>query len=906
MYSIFKRIYQTGKIILITATIGSSVIGSVFAQELSKEDKRTSKKASRYYKSGKINNALPLYMELADKYPNNIEFNYRTGICMNNTNYFIDVIGSVPYFENARRNNVTDTIPEIYYYLGHAYQILNRFEEAIECYKILKHFVEPVRVMDEGIAEIDENILRCEYGIQISGDKDPHVRIENLGKDINTKYAEYAPAVSPDGSTIYFTATRNTTTGGKSTFDGEYYEDIYVAEDKKKGRKWYAPVVTEKNGINNNIFHTAKNAPQPINSKYDDATLCMSADGNELYVFKDNTIYASKKSGDSWSALKPLNENVNLRNGYQSHISISADGSKLFLVSEQYSDYVGYDGFGGKDIYVCYKDENGEWGPPENLGENINSPWDEESPFLSNDGYLYFASRGHGNIGGYDIFRSKQDDAGVWSEPENVGLPINSGGDDLFYIETADGSRAYFSSERGEGYGDMDIYTIPLIPVTKFLAAEYENGNSTPIESIVKIVSKTNSEDTATFTSVGPEQLQEFYLLPNEKYEVIVSAKDYRTKSIGISIPKQKRNEPFYQEVNYQKIKDTDGSVIGQKTVFYNAFFNIDSAITVNPQFANIPNRDKAYSAFVKTLEESSVDEGFEIFAFTEYFYDDLAKGKDNVFAHLGDIQKSNDRKEINASLGKVIALSSNDSVKLFAEKAMATNDQDSVNFYLNKINESIVTVDSKTGIVSTPIASVVDEPILVAEADTEKDIAVIEKDTKETDVVKETEKDVALVEEPTPDTEKDVAVNESGTTTTTTTTTTGSTTTTTTKVKGATDPVSFEPALFGFDQFAISDDSKRKIDKVFAYLSSNKDVSVEIYGHTDSKGPEEYNERLSKKRAEAAVEYLVAKGISRDRLKAVAKGELHPIASNENPDKTDNPEGRRLNRRVEFKALRK
>ncbi len=161
-----------------------------------------------------------------------------------------------------------------------------------------------------------------------------------------------------------------------------------------------------------------------------------------------------KNKKGEWSDLRPL-KSINNPKSWESQPSVSADGNELIFASDRKG------GFGGIDLYLVQKDEFGYWGVPQNMGQIINSESNEKSPFFHVDGKtMYFSSQGHNSLGGYDIFVSHVDDLGHWGEPINLGYPINTPYDDLFYSATASGRYAYISSNRAGGIGGLDIYKV--------------------------------------------------------------------------------------------------------------------------------------------------------------------------------------------------------------------------------------------------------------------------------------------------------------------------------------------------------------------------------------------------------------------------------------------------------------
>ena len=200
-----------------------------------------------------------------------------------------------------------------------------------------------------------------------------------------------------------------------------------------------------------------------INTEGHDASIGLSVDGKELFIYKDNNagdiFYCKLKKDEGWSKAADIGTNVNTKHG-ETSVCISPDGSTIFFTSNKEG------GFGGFDIYMSKVDKNGKWGKPENLGSTINTSEDEESPFLDFDGKsLHFSSRAHKGMGGYDIFKSVYDSVThKWSAPENLGYPINTADDDIYFVLSGDGRHGYYASIREDGLGEKDLYIINMPP----------------------------------------------------------------------------------------------------------------------------------------------------------------------------------------------------------------------------------------------------------------------------------------------------------------------------------------------------------------------------------------------------------------------------------------------------------
>lgn len=393
------------------------------------------KKGDKFYKAKYYKQALIRYLVAEDINPDNSELNLKIGNCYLHSAHKSK---AREYLEKAYKLN-PKIDKDIFYYLGRSYHYEENWDKALEFYNKWKETSNKYNV--------DKFIKECEYAKELS--KNPvNVKIINLGGNINTQYAEYSPLISADESVIFFTSRRPETTGGKKDYKiDDWMEDIYIS--KMKDSTW----------------QEAKNLGAPVNSELHDATVGLSADGQILYIYRSENdnggdIYECKLTGDKWSDPKPLNSNINTK--YQEpSASLSPDGRTLYFVSNKPG------GIGGKDIYVSHLMENGEWGKAQNIGEPINSKGDEDGVFIHPDGKtLYFSSNGHKTIGGYDIFYSVFEN-GKWSEVKNLGYPVNTPDDDIFFVIAANGKNAYYSSGKVTGYGEKDIYKITFLEEKK-------------------------------------------------------------------------------------------------------------------------------------------------------------------------------------------------------------------------------------------------------------------------------------------------------------------------------------------------------------------------------------------------------------------------------------------------------
>jgi hypothetical protein len=253
----------------------------------------------------------------------------------------------------------------------------------------------------------------------------------NLGENINERFEETNPVVSGDESVIVFTRKL------------QFYDAVFCS--RKENGEWSIPVnLTPFFAVDGNTYSTG-----------------LSYNGDELFVYRsdnfDGNIYVSHYRNGKWSKLEKLNNNINTKY-WESHASLSKDGKTLYFTSNRSG------GYGGLDIYKSERTHGDDWGPAINLGPVINSKYNEDTPFVTEDNNtLYFSSLGHYNMGGYDIFYSTRLDNGQWSKPINAGYPLNTTNNDLFFVPVQEGAFAYYSKyDPSDSYGLADIYKLEV------------------------------------------------------------------------------------------------------------------------------------------------------------------------------------------------------------------------------------------------------------------------------------------------------------------------------------------------------------------------------------------------------------------------------------------------------------
>jgi outer membrane protein OmpA-like peptidoglycan-associated protein/Tol biopolymer transport system component len=615
---------------------------------------------------------------------------------------------AIPYLEKAitnisanykEGNYKEDRAPqEALFYLAKAYRLNGQFDKAIQTYKQYQGYI---GVSDVYLIDfVALQIKTCETAIQMTAN--PIYFVENE-LSIGQSGENYYPAVSGDGKSIAFTAYQEV----KDPIEGDGFFDIiyYSTQD---GNEWKKP----------------KDISQDLASDGYFSSTALSYNGDMLILYRDDygngNIYFSTKDKNHWLPFTKFPKQISSKYN-ETHGSLSKDGSTLFFVSDRPGS------IGLRDIYKCTIDNEGRWGAPENLGSTINTEFEEETPFLAEDGKtLYFASEAHSSIGGFDIFKSVLDDNGTWSEPQNLGYPINSSADDVFYVPLGDGSTAYMARFPAGGK-DKKIFKIeyPKIERTVEVVAE---TIATPVDTI-----DTANPQNANVAAIPVTEIA--VVEPDVKKIVVPSEYDLIGK---ISLQDNRDMDASF----YVHVTKPDGQVVAA----------LSPDITTGEFKAKIKHGSYTIKAFGDGYEPS--------------------------------------------------------------EKTVV-------------INEDQQSPEVRTSLKMIP---------------------------------------------------KEVSSGEY---------------------------VAVKSILFDYNSNILNRESQIEIEKLAQLMEKNSSLYVEVSGNTDSHGTDEYNIGLSAKRARAVVEYIHDKGVDASRFVTKALGKENFIAINENPDGSDNPEGRRLNRRVDIKIIK-
>lgn len=434
-----------------------------------KPAKKAYRKGRHYLKRYDYIRSVPYFKEATNLAPENAWYHFLLGKAI---------------FEGDRPAEAKDALIRAYsldnsvhedieYYLARALHLNQQFEDALIFYQTdLPRYEEG----SEEYIDTQMRIRQCQNAPKIIEMKE-YYKVENMGEYVNTPYPEYAATFSEGYSHMIFTSRRPRKL--RHMVKRRYHaldinEEVYEA--RKVDGEW----------------RKTKLFSRPIPRSTHDGSVGISEDGKTLFFYiakNGGDIFISNQEDGKWSKKESLG-NINSDEYNEPHAVLADGGNTIYFVSDRPG------GQGLKDLYVAYK-EGDTWGEPKNL-EALNTPYDEDGPFISADGKtLYFASRGHNSMGGYDLFRSTKM-GNSWSKPENLGVPINSVGDDIYYVEEEGGEGFFYTSDRPGGFGEKDIYyAYPFVPEetsTIVAGMVLDRETQLPVEAEVRLKREGSDE----------------------------------------------------------------------------------------------------------------------------------------------------------------------------------------------------------------------------------------------------------------------------------------------------------------------------------------------------------------------------------------------------------------------------
>lgn len=575
------------RLFLLTAAL-CSLLFTGYAQDV----KTLIANGDKFYSKKDYKHALESFLAAQALNPDDASLNFKIGLTYL---YSETKSKAASYIDKAYRLNPAVN-PDIDYHLGLAFQNTNEFKKAIE------HFERFKQKKKELGSIADERIAECHIADSLS-QNELNVIIDNLGPVVNTPYNDYSPIISADGNTLIFTSNR-TDDPAKAKASANF-EDIYVST--RQGDSWSPPKLISSN----------------INIKYNDAAASLSPDGKTLFLYYEEgegDIYTSTLTNGEWSKPRPLNKNVNTALFWETCASVSADGKRLYFASNRPG------GYGELDLYVSELDSKGDWGKAVNLGAVVNTPENEDSPFIHHDGLtLYFSSDGHPTLGNSDIFFTEFKN-NKWSKPENIGWPLNSWEYDGFFTLSPDKKKGYFSTVKEGGLGDADLYSITFLepkykpkpkpvvvaavvekPKTEIPKTEefvdpsiaakkaskvitllkgkvIDENSAAPLAAVISLIDNANNKVMVKINSNPATGEFELVIPHGGNYGVATEKSGYLFNSINFNVPAF----ADYQEIDTHIIMVK--AEVGSKVVLKNIFFDVGKSDLRPESIAEVEN----------------------------------------------------------------------------------------------------------------------------------------------------------------------------------------------------------------------------------------------------------------------------------------------------------------------------
>ena len=459
--------------------------------------------------------ALPKYLSLLQIYPENYNLYFRIGQCYLNTPGEKDK--AIAWLETAVQNinpgyragkfNEKGAPYDALYFLANAYRINTDFDKALETYE---HFLREVDTEIYNIELVRFQMQTCHNARQMM--RKPLLVVErNIGSPVNSRFSEFNPVISSDEKSLIFTR------------ELQFYDAVF----------WST--------LENGIWSEPENLNPKLGIDQDYYPSSLSHDGRTMLLYRidnfDGNIYQSRFENGAWSGVTKLNNNINTKY-WESHATVTRDGRRIYFTSNR------RESIGGLDIFMSERDSTGDWGPAVNLGPGINTIYDEETPFLVNDDRtLFFSSRGHFNIGGFDIFRSDLGTDGRWSTPVNIGYPVNTTDDDLFFTPVGKGDRGYYSRIDDMGFGRSDLFSYDIYsernPRNFIVTGKATVSNLLPEFAEPVKVTAVRSTDAARKITALTNPLTGLYsfILPHGAYRFTFDSEDAVSLSQNLEMP---------------------------------------------------------------------------------------------------------------------------------------------------------------------------------------------------------------------------------------------------------------------------------------------------------------------------------------------------------------------------------
>jgi len=493
------------------------------------------KSADKHFEKDEFNIAMKQYATVVQFYINDPEFNFRYGVCILEANYHKE--SAVPFFQTAINAGNMEAVKM----MGITYHQGYKFDEAIHYYRQFISLSDTTtrKFKNSNIKRLIANSNTAKELVE----KPVNVTIENLGIKINSEYADYVPIVTADDQEIFYTSKRPSSTGGNLDENAEFYEDIFYAE---------------RDSLKN--WQHARHISGALNSHHHDAVAGLSADGQTLLIYQNDLygqggdLFISYLKDTIWTDPKKLNDEISKKDTWEPSASLTANEDALYFSSDRPG------GFGGLDLYISKRMPNGSYGEPKNLGAAINTSYHEDAPFVSADGKtLYFSSKGHKNMGGYDVFKSEILSSGIIGQPQNMGYPINTTDDDIFFTINAEGTHGYYASLGADSHGEKDIYIIKFSPTPNTLAifkGKVTDWTNKPIGAQIFVKKTSSNKLNGLYNSNVGTGKYLFVLQPGFSYQVVYKADGYLSDTLVVNAQEFEGFNEIIKNIKLRKLQE--------------------------------------------------------------------------------------------------------------------------------------------------------------------------------------------------------------------------------------------------------------------------------------------------------------------------------------------------------------
>ena len=453
------------------------ISSSAFSQTQSDKLQSMRLDAEYYFFNGDYQRALFLYKDILKEDPDNCNVNYKAGLCYQHLP--MDAGRSITYLKKAVKEVTPDYIEgsaserkapiAAWYALARAYHTNRFYKEGVDAYQQYIDRLSPNELTARKRAM--REMISCRTALEIIQKPVP-VEIFNIGNVINTEYNDFNPCPSGDGNLLFFTRLEKQQVIYKDGKEGSVENKLRIYYTKfLGGEQWSAPI-----DISDEMLTFGHCSVLSVNDEGTFMLLCRYTKIDDITdLEKGGVLYYSVRPSraSSWGVIRKFGKNINVNKALVSQAAISADGNTLYIVSNKEGGQGGYDIWKSTLKHV----EKNDWSKLQNLGPVINTEFNESSPYILADGKtLYFTSEGHYNMGGYDIFKSVQDASGNWSEPENLGHPINTPDNNEFYKPALNGKQGFYSVAFNEGYftfGTSDIFQVQYLDSVEIIPAKF-------------------------------------------------------------------------------------------------------------------------------------------------------------------------------------------------------------------------------------------------------------------------------------------------------------------------------------------------------------------------------------------------------------------------------------------------